>query len=296
VPGVSITSAMKLDDAFNLITTLVESKTPQVQSRGTGFFYQKFGPLPNPGKTGAQWYPIEGVWLVTNRHVLAPTVLDKELFPTEFSFHLRRIDGGKMHWDPITLSREQILKRARFHRDSKVDVCTIDVLDLLEEKMKTGNYLQWYGVSKENFSGQNEIQVEVADDVVIIGHPHGIYDELNLFPIVKSGIIASRWGAKFNGEPYFFVDAKLFPGSSGSIVLSKPKDLVVKNRQFLVNPEKQFAFLGIYSGDFIRSTTAEFEDMTITVKSPYNLIKVWYADLVEDIIQNGQSYSFANEQ
>ena len=52
---------------------------------------------------------------------------------------------------------------------------------------------------------------------------------MNLFPIVKSGIIASRWKTGFKGKPYFLIDAKLFPGSSGSVVITKPADFVIRN-------------------------------------------------------------------
>jgi hypothetical protein len=44
----------------------------------------------------------------------------------------------------------------------------------------------------------------------------------NVFSIVKSGNISSKWGNRFGGEPYFLIDARLFTGSSGSLVISKP--------------------------------------------------------------------------
>ena len=66
-------------------------------------------------------------------------------------------------------------------------------------------------------------------------------------PIVKSEIIASMWKGMFNDKPYFLIDAKLFPGSSGSIVISKPIGTVIENGKFYVANAKQFAFLRVFS-------------------------------------------------
>ena len=105
---------------------------------------------------------------------------------------------------------------------------------------------------------------------------------------MKSGIVATRWGSNFNGNPFFLIDAKLFPGSSGSIVISKPTDVVVENGQIFHNPEKQFAFLGIYSGEpYQQQQPIEFDDFTLIRKSGFNLGIVWYANLVEEIIHHG---------
>ena len=57
--------------------------------------------------------------------------------------------------------------------------------------------MQWNGVSKENLPGHNNIFVEVADDIVVIGYPRSFYDKTNLYPIVKAGIIDPTKVARF---------------------------------------------------------------------------------------------------
>jgi len=149
---------------------------------------------------------------------------------------------------------------------------------------------QWTAVMEENLPGKNKINVEVSDEAISIGYPKGFYDELNLFPIVKSGIIASRWGAYFNGNPYFLIDAKLFPGSSGSLVISRPINQIMEGGKIFTSKEKQFAFLGVYSGEpFRQSTPLEFDDMTIIRKEGFNVGIVWYSHLVVEIVKNGNS-------
>lgn len=282
---------MKVDDAFHGISTLIISVIPCGESQGTGFFYQQLAPKVST-KEG-QWRAIEKAWLVTNRHIVLPIVDSEEEEPETFSFHLRKMEGERVVWDPIILKKDELLKRARFHEDEDVDVCIVEVLDLLNEKIKTGErYLQWYGVSKDNLPGENKIYPDVSSDTIVIGYPRGFYDEFNLYPICKSGIVASRWGAKFNGKPYFLIDAKLFPGSSGSIVISKPIDFLIENGRPLYSKEKQFAFLGVFSGEPIEQRPpVELEDITIIRKSSFNLGIVWYSYLIEEIIASDRTYS-----
>jgi len=276
---------MKIDDAIHGISTLIMASTPEGNSQGSGFFYQELGEK-DPKKEGCQWRRVENVWLVTNRHVALPVINGEEFIPEAFTFHMRRTEGNHVVWDPITLDKAELIKRIRVHKNPGVDVCVVPVLDLLTEKLKSGqNFLQWYGVSNENLPERNKIHPEVASDAVVIGYPRGFYDKVNLYPIVKSGIIASRWGAAFDGKPYFLIDAKLFPGSSGSIVISKPTNVVAEDGHLFHSPEKQFAFLGVFSGEpFQQHQPIEFDDMTIIRKSGFNVGIVWYADLVEEII------------
>lgn len=281
---------MNVDDAFHGISTLVVVRASTVQSQGTGFFYHELG-SPDPSKP--QWSPIEKTWLVTNRHVLIPRIGGQETVPDYISFHLRKVSGTGLAWEPITILQDELLRRAKFHPDVNVDVCIIDVLDLLRERISTDDkFLQWYSIGKESLPGGDNESVEVADDAVVIGYPRGFYDQTNLFPIVKSGIVASRWGAPFGGLPYFLIDAKLFPGSSGSIVVSKPKEMAMIGGRLMHSREKQFVFLGIFSGEPIRQhQPIEFDDITIIRKSGFNVGTVWYGYLVEEIINNGAPYN-----
>lgn len=278
---------MKVDDAFHGITTLLVSSTPYGQSQGTGFYYQKLAPK-DPTKD-AQWRAVEKTWLVTNRHVVLTKIKNCETIPTTFAFHLRKITETTPKWEPIVLNSQELLERTKFHPDANVDVCIIDVLDLLTEKIAKGEaYQQWYAVHAEQLPGYNNINIETADEAVIIGYPRGFYDQVNLFPIVKSGVISSKWGAPFNGNPYFLIDSKLFPGSSGSIVVSKPKDLSIIDGKVMYAKEKQFSFLGIYSGElYSEASPIDLDDMTIIRKSSFNLGIVWYGTLVDQIIEHG---------
>ena len=123
------------------------------------------------------------------------------------------------------------------------------------------------------------LSAECSDDVIVVGFPHGYYDELNHYPIVKRGIVASAWGADFDGEPFFLIDAKLFPGSSGSAVLTKPVEYVHQDGKLHRSPTgKQFALLGVYSGEpeLVSEDDPEYADVGIVLYA--SLMAVIIAD------------------
>jgi len=110
-------SQSSVDDSIQGITTLVISSTGTRQSMGTAFFYHQRG-ASIPTTDGNGWrVKIDKLWLVTNRHVLVPRINGKEEFPTTFTFHLRKTEGNTLNWEPITLTKDDLLKRARFHID-----------------------------------------------------------------------------------------------------------------------------------------------------------------------------------
>ncbi len=287
---------MNLNDALHGISTIIRTSTASFSYQGSGFHYSRLGPADGDGP---QWRTIEDMWLVTNRHVVIPKVEQVEFPPISLEFSFRRIGPSDLLiWEEIVLSEDEMESLTKFHPDKSVDVAAINIRDLVTSRIKSGGkYIQPYFLSSDNFAGKNNIDVEASSDILVVGYPKGFYDGVNLFPIVKSGIIASRWRAAFEGEPCFLIDAKLFPGSSGSVVISKPVDLVVKEGQAMMANEKQFAFLGIYSAEAtLQEAPVVIGDLTITQTSGFDLGLVWYAELVEEIIDSGIPLSQALEQ
>ena len=278
---------MNLNETLHRISTIVQTESGPLRFQGTGFFYSRLAPGEGDGP---QWRTIEDMWLVTNRHVLIPRKGEQESSPTRVTFYLRRFsDSGVFNWDPIAVRVDDIRELAKFHPDASIDVAVLDISEPVGERIKSDKrFFAPYFLSSENLAGKNNIEVEASSDVLVVGYPKGFYDEANLFPIVKSGIIASRWGVGFQGNPYFLIDARLFPGSSGSVVLSKPVDLVVRDGRLISSKEKQFAFLGVFSGEpKYEEDPVVIGDLTITQTSGFDLGIAWYAHLVEDILDNG---------
>ncbi|HEU4760551.1 MAG TPA: serine protease [Dehalococcoidia bacterium] len=273
-----------IDDEIHALTTIIESRLPSGRvSQGTGFFYHVLGEAVGDDEHARR---IDSVWLVTNRHVLMP---DEER-PELVAFMLRTLlPSGGVEWLPITLNRGQLEERARIHADADVDVAATDVTAELFAAADGGATLAYAAVGEENFPGTDKLDVSVASDIIVVGYPKGYYDKVNKFPIVKAGIIASRWKAHFQGKPAFLIDAKLFPGSSGSIVVSKPTDYVIEGGQIFMSQSKNFCFLGIFSGEpyELATTPVETDDGLVYKKERFDLGLAWYYYLIPDIIAKG---------
>ncbi len=288
---------MTINDTLHCISTIIQTTSScGNKSQGTGFFYNRVEP-----KRGnrPQWRRIYDEWLVTNRHVIIMKEGGKDVKPTEVTFNLRRInESGELRWDIVTLTTDDIASHAKFHPDNEIDIAVIDISHLITNRINDDDQpVAKRAVNADMFAGKNNIDVEVSSDVLIVGYPKGFYDEVNLFPIVKAGIVASRWGVNFDGKPYFLIDAKLFPGSSGSLVLSKPVNFVVKDGKKLYSKDKQFAFLGVYAGELAKvETSVESGKLATAKKGGVDLGVVWYAQLVEDIISRGVSLCETLEQ
>jgi hypothetical protein len=271
-----------LENRINGLTTIVESKYKDSINRGSGFFYYLLG-----GKSSKEnKRSIDHIFLVTNRHVIFQK--DKkgiEHMPDYVTFYLRSFTDS-VSWSPITIPLSKLKSVVAVHKNSSVDIAVVHVMEFMPPKfiIDSNSFKKFNGVFDELLPNKDTPIPQVTDDVVVIGYPNGYYDYKNLFPIVKAGMIASKWGANFNGNPYFLIDSKLFPGSSGSLVLSKPSNFAEVNGYPMMSQVKQYTFLGIYSGN---PYDKAFESNKKLNSETYDVGVVWYGYLVPEIINNG---------
>lgn len=264
--------------------------------QGSAFFYNEQSPA-EPGKTGPQWYKLDKHWLVTNRHVVLPKINKVEYVPDEFIFCLRENDNGSIKWKPITLSKDELLANLKLHSDNTIDVALIDITSYIQDIVnemgvtKNNNILLPVTLSNSNLPENQPIPIDVTSDIIVASYPKGFYDKVNKFPIVKSGIIASAWGSNFNGEPIFQIDAQLFPGSSGGLVISKPTNTAMIDGSLKYSKTKQFVLLGVYSGEYTWLKEIEIDGKKYIIDTSYGLGNVWYSHLIPTIIKSGVNYT-----
>ncbi len=293
---------MTTDEKIIGMTTIINSVSVvyNYRSQGSGFYYSEIakeatGPI---GNNDLAWHKVEGTWLITNRHVAFPSIEQAdgtkiETIPECFVFNMREIVNGKIEWVPISLTGDELLKRTKLHPNPQVDVVAINIEDLqtklfVENQKRT--FIDGLRLTNNDLPSSNQPAIEATTDVVIFSYPHGFYDTENKFPIIKSGIVASSWGANFKGNPYFLVDAKLFPGSSGGLVIRKPVNIAIINNKPMYSKDMQYVFLGIYSGEYFYLKNENGK----AVKEDYGLGIVWYSYLIPYIINNGVYYSSNN--
>ena len=271
--------------ATSIIYTYFKSTEKQIKLDGTGFFYHILGQPVNDGP----FSPIEETYLITNRHLFFAALEDDEIFTHKLVFGLKLMSNDKVTtvWDYIELSKNDLIARTKVEKNPEIDVAAIRVGDLIMQKYlqkPPKNYVAFSSVTNTHFPKHEngKFFVEVGDDVIIIGYPYGYYDSVNLYPIVKSGMISTSLYKNFEGQPCFLIDARLFRGSSGSLVISKPQMFRISNGEIKYAKVKQFDFLGVFSGELYK----KHEGKTYTL----NVGKVWKWYVSDFIIKNGVSF------
>lgn len=276
---------MALIDRLHTLTTLITASTSKSMWQATGFYFRTLTPPDAQGIRHAK-----DDYLVTNRHVIFDKSSGTEVLVDNFMFALRYIDNTTrtIHWYNIAIVNADLKSRAFISSDPRVDVAVIKIGDLVQNSIVSNpSFIFGYdSVTEGDLPSHNGFNVDVCDDTVVIGYPRGYYDTLNLFPIIKSGIIASACNVYFQGLPLFLTDVKLYSGSSGSLVITKPSYQAMVAGKPTTFPEKRFALLGVYSGEPIypRDPVQIDEELTIIKKSSYNLGVVWYSSLIMSII------------
>ncbi|MEB0261247.1 MULTISPECIES: hypothetical protein [unclassified Mucilaginibacter] len=58
----------------------------------------------------------------------------------------------------------------------------------------------------------------MLEEILMVGYPNGIWDQINNKPILRRGITATHPNFDYNGQKEVMIDTACFPGSSGSLV------------------------------------------------------------------------------
>jgi len=279
------------------ITTIIETHVTKngtsYSMQGSGFYYNEVSPS-DPSMVDPQWYNINKYWLVTNRHLVLPRIDGEECLPDEFVFNLRENINGQIIWKPYILTKDKLLLSLKLHKQDAIDVALVDISiyihEMVKETVSNGSKKNIYfptTLSNINLPDKQPISIDVTSDIIILSYPKGFYDTHNKFPIVKSGIVASAWGANFNGLPVFQIDTQLFPGSSGGLVISKPINIAFIGGTLKISQTKQFVLLGVYSGEFKWYEDIDIGGTKYKMGNSYGLGNVWYSYLIPQIMNEG---------
>lgn len=184
------------------LTTFADGKQ---LATGTGFFWAtREGPGIN--------YSI-----VTNKHVLEGA---SELV---VRFHLTAQNAPDT---PSKNSQDIALVLAPGaqvdHPQSDVDLIAIPIHGAVTGMTERGTPVFFKALSLSDLpSPQKWAGYDAIEDIIMVGCPRGIFDEVNNFPIARRGITATALNRRYNGRNEFLVDLACFPGSSGSPIFIK---------------------------------------------------------------------------
>jgi hypothetical protein len=183
--------------------------------------------------------------LVTNKHVI-----DGQS-KIQICFNIRNEDGTispKNHVYIALPSQEHWF----FHPDSDIDLCALPIGRYLMNQRNLGKDVIWKTVHPTWIPSKETLQnLDTVEDIIMIGYPIGIWDEVNNRPLFRKGITATHPSLNFNGRRDFMVDIAAFPGSSGSPIFAYKEGFNVVNSigDKLVNKDGKFYLIGVlYAG------------------------------------------------
>jgi len=248
-----------------------------------------FGASPGKYKYGTGFFmgDKEHKWLVTNKHMIpSPRPLR--------SINIRVTSGtgdvAAIRWIevPVTGKDGKYLSNVRLHPEA--DVAAIDVSEVINREDLHGSLLPLDLLSTpQRLKDEN---ITLGDEIFLLGYPNFIFDERSVAPILRTGVIATApvGGLAMNrklrrsyGLPAladaFLIDANVFPGSSGSVVILKPMATALGCDGSIVPSRiKQRPYvLGIVSGSIpIKDTTGTIQRMGLGI--------VYSADAIRSVI------------
>jgi S1-C subfamily serine protease len=159
-----------------------------------------------------KWDSKEGVFLVTNKHVVEGASAIRFFF-TEGQNHQPQI-GHRLDVQIVEPG-----KLCHPHPDKGTDITVIPIVPILQEFVNRGKEVFFRSISQALIPTQGQLdELDALQQVVFIGYPSGIFDKTNLLPIIRRGTTATPLSIDYCGEPKFLLDASVFPGSSGSPV------------------------------------------------------------------------------
>lgn len=203
---------------------------------GTGFFWTTT--LANEK---------EATFLVTNKHVL------EGCDQISAVCHEADVSTGQPKGTFATCVIDITPDAVVNHPNPIIDLCAVPFGPTQNQALNAGSSLFTKSIRSDSVPNDKQwSDFDSIEEVVMIGCPRGIYDDVNNLPIVRRGITATPLHKRYGGRDEFMVDMACFPGSSGSPVFMMSRGHMDRASNTYMIGAGRFFFLGVlYSGPLI---------------------------------------------
>lgn len=181
-------------------------------------------------------------FIVTNRHLVDGVRRGGLVFT-------QKRNGQPLLGQRFQLNIEDFPHAWFMHPDPAVDLAIIPMRPLEQAARDQGVEL-YYQVIDSRLAPDAHVlhALDALEEVLFVGYPSGVWDQVNLMPILRRGTTATPMTLDFEGRAEFLIDAAVYPGSSGSPVFVYQPDM--PRGQSHAGPK--FIFAGVIAAVFFR--------------------------------------------
>ena len=221
-------------------------------STGTGFF---FNFLEN--KEENTHVPV----IITNKHVIENNTSGKLLFT------LSNEKGEPIDTIHHTFNLTDFQKAWVFHPDPEVDLCAMPIAQIINFLNSENKKPFFIPFNKDLIPTREQLEdLSAMEELVMVGYPNGIWDNINNQPILRKGITATHPNKDYCGKKEFMADIASFPGSSGSPVLIFNQNGYQDKKGNIFMGANRILLLGVLYAGPQYTTTGEIKILTIPTK------------------------------
>ncbi len=227
---------LSLEEQLAFVTTRIETIDADGKHySGTGFFFNL--EMPN----GSHEHIV-----VTNKHVVKGMVNGIFVLTERIEDKDAPNDGTYM-----CINMESFESLWIMHPLDEMDLCVMPLKPLLiYAYTKLNKHFFYRCIGEERIPIDSDYErINAISEVLMIGYPHGIWDDVNNKPIIRKGLTATDVKFDFQGKKEFVIDMACIPGSSGSPVVIYNKGVIATRSGGLEFGKMQFFLLGVlYAG------------------------------------------------
>ncbi len=181
-------------------------------------------------------------FIVTNRHLVDGVRRGGLVFT-------QKQNGQPILGQRFQLNIEDFPLAWFMHPDPEVDLAIIPMRPLEQAAREQGVELYYHVIDSRLAPDAATLSsLDALEEVLFVGYPSGVWDQVNLMPILRRGTTATPIALNFEGRPEFLIDAAVYPGSSGSPVFIYQTDVLRPTS----SSGRKFLFAGVIAAVFFR--------------------------------------------
>jgi S1-C subfamily serine protease len=182
------------------------------------------------------------IFIVTNRHLVDGVRRGGLVFT-------QKRNGQPVFGQRFQLNIEDFPHAWFMHPDPEVDLAIIPMRPLEQAARDQGVELYYHAIDSRLAPDAATLRaLDALEEVLFVGYPSGVWDQVNLMPILRRGTTATPMALDFEGRQEFLIDAAVYPGSSGSPVFVYQPDTLRPTQSV----GKKFLFAGVVAAVFFR--------------------------------------------